>query len=221
MTRDYKPAQSKSSKKGRRRPANKHRRRSSPRQPARPSTTASRWPWLAAGLLIGLGSSTLIWWMGQPNDRPTVPGETAPEQAERNKAAAQASAKGARTKTETAKDEAPRFDFYRLLPKMEVLIPEEEINKARAALPREQDRGPFIIQAGSFRRTREADSLKARLALLGIESTIQSIVVNNGSTWHRVRIGPFKTVKALKKVRRQLRKARIEFVVIELAGRSR
>lgn len=208
MTRDYKPASTKAAGKGKRR-SSKRRRKSVTRK----QHSSARWQWLLVGLLMGLSGSAVMWWLLKDQS-----GQTAPLQRKQASVRSPQSApKNQETKTRK-NNEATHFDFYRLLPKMEVLIPDEEITQARAALPKEKDRGPFIVQAGSFRRLSEADSLKARLALLGIVADIQRIVVNNGSTWHRVRIGPFKTVHALKKIRRQLRKARIEFVVIELAG---
>ena len=48
----------------------------------------------------------------------------------------------------------------------------------------------FFLQAGSFRRRDDADSLRAQIILLG-----QNVRVENGKvreeTWHRVLVGPF------------------------------
>ena len=50
--------------------------------------------------------------------------------------------------------------------------------------------GQTILQVGSFQSAREADSLKAQLALLGLEASVKSALVND-DTWHRVQLGPF------------------------------
>lgn len=49
----------------------------------------------------------------------------------------------------------------------------------------------IFLQAGAFRKSDEAENLKARLALLGVFASIQSIDLAERGTWYRVRIGPF------------------------------
>ncbi|MBU6421559.1 MAG: SPOR domain-containing protein, partial [Gammaproteobacteria bacterium] len=57
--------------------------------------------------------------------------------------------------------------------------------------------------------------LKANLALLGIESSIQQVQVSNGSTWNRVRIGPINNLAQLNALRAQLAQHHIEPLVIK------
>ena len=47
----------------------------------------------------------------------------------------------------------------------------------------------IFMQVGSFASNREADELKARLAIIGIETEIVKIALPDGTLWHRVRIG--------------------------------
>lgn len=49
----------------------------------------------------------------------------------------------------------------------------------------------IFLQAGAFRRTDDAENMKARLALLGIVASIQSIDLAEKGILYRVRIGPF------------------------------
>lgn len=49
----------------------------------------------------------------------------------------------------------------------------------------------LFLQAGSFRKSNEAENLKARLALLGLFATIQPIDLAEKGMWYRVRVGPF------------------------------
>ncbi len=212
MSRHHRPA----TRRRKARPAAKRRTAKATRRPR----DLGHWPWLLSGLAIGLiVSATGWWWLNGERDGPTAKAVVTTKKAAAPAASQRAQNPTASTgKASAPPPEGPRFDFYRLLPKMEVVIPEEELNRERASLPKRHDKGPFIIQAGSFRRHEEADSLKARLALMGIESDIQSIVVGNGRTWHRVRIGPFRDIQTLRKIRRRLRRAQIEFVVIELSG---
>lgn len=50
----------------------------------------------------------------------------------------------------------------------------------------------YYIQAGSFPSTEDAEKLKAKLALLGMEASLQTAEIPNKGTYHRVRLGPFK-----------------------------
>lgn len=49
----------------------------------------------------------------------------------------------------------------------------------------------YFLQAGSFKKNDDAENLKARLALLGVLASIQSIDLADKGIWYRVRVGPF------------------------------
>ena len=103
-----------------------------------------------------------------------------------------------------------------MLPSFEVIIPEDEsdvsLDNQIAAV---QQPGVYILQAGSFTRYADADRRKAQLALLGIESTIQRISIDD-QTYHRVRIGPISNLEQLNQNREQLRQAEIEVLRIRV-----
>ncbi|HEV2211899.1 MAG TPA: SPOR domain-containing protein [Gammaproteobacteria bacterium] len=111
---------------------------------------------------------------------------------------------------------APHYDFYKMLPSFQVVIPgqDKDVRSGNAASPVQQP-GSYILQVGSFPNYADADRMKATLALQGIESSIQSVQVNNGSTWNRVRIGPIKDLKELNTVREKLAAQHIEPLVIK------
>lgn len=75
----------------------------------------------------------------------------------------------------------------------------------------------YVLQAGSFKQIKEADGFKARLALLGLEASIQSVTIN-GTEWHRVRLGPFTDLKALKQTRKRLGDHGLEAIVLQVQG---
>ena len=60
-----------------------------------------------------------------------------------------------------------------------------------AELPREQ----YWLQVAALKNPADADRLKAKLALLGMDVAVQKID-NAGAALHRVRVGPFKTESA-------------------------
>lgn len=113
-----------------------------------------------------------------------------------------------------------RFEFYTLLPEMEMQVGEEHLSNAagNGHAPKKSDGGPYILQVGSFRHAEEADSLKARLALLGIEATIQTVVIRDQDIWYRVRVGPYDSVRAMGQVRSRLQRNDIDFMVLRLGA---
>lgn len=120
---------------------------------------------------------------------------------------------------EKATDERPRprFDFYRMLPNYEVVLPEQEDVASRADEPAAVEAaGVYVLQAGSFRKTDDADRLRAQLALLGIESRIQMVTIDDADTWHRVRIGPISDLADLQAMREKLAENSIEALVIRV-----
>lgn len=118
--------------------------------------------------------------------------------------------------TAPAASTAPHYDFYKMLPSFQVVIPgqDKDVHSGNPAAPVEQP-GSYILQVGSFPNFADADRMKATLALQGIESAIQQVQVNNGSTWNRVRIGPIKDLKELNSVRTKLAQDHIEPLIIK------
>lgn len=214
MTKDYKNTPKPGADKG--------------RAKARPKPTASKgaatpmpgWVWLLAGLAIGLFVALLVYLKDFSAD--TAPAGV----VERDPAAAAQKAEAAarrqaeerraseRKAEEAAEAQKPRFDFYDLLPEMEVLIPDQELAAEREKTPAEKV--VYYLQAASFRKYEEADRMRAQLALLNIESEVQRVIVNDNNAWHRVRIGPFKSARAMDKVRGRLRANDIDPIVIKV-----
>jgi cell division protein FtsN len=113
----------------------------------------------------------------------------------------------------------PRFDFYTILPEMEVVIPEQEITgKPEQGVRQVEQPGTYFLQVGSFSSATQADRFKAELALLGLETSIQKVTINNKDTYHRVRVGPYRDLDELNKARRLLKKQGIEGALIRVTG---
>ncbi len=142
--------------------------------------------------------------------------------------------------------EKPRFDFYNVLPKgsdalpaptkpeetTEVVKPpvkpektdkadskpdDAERAKAEAALldkPAVPER--FFLQAGSFEDPSEADNLKARLALMGVEASVQKVELPEKGTVHRVRVGPYLGQEEMTRARQQLSSSGINAAIIKI-----
>lgn len=93
----------------------------------------------------------------------------------------------------------PRFDFYTILPGSEEPVSEQDLKQAR------KQEGPskdgYFLQVGSFQAAAEADNMKARLALLGLEAVIQTADIPDKGIWHRVRIGPYTNIGDMNRAR--------------------
>lgn len=74
----------------------------------------------------------------------------------------------------------------------------------------------FYLQAGAFEDPSEADNLKARLALMGVEASVQKVDVPEKGTMHRVRVGPFMGQEAMSKAREQLSSSGIGTAVVKI-----
>jgi cell division protein FtsN len=94
----------------------------------------------------------------------------------------------------------PRFDFYTILPGTEEPVTEKDIKQQG---PANSAKSQYFLQAGAF-QNEDADNLKAKLALMGIEASIQTATVPDKGVWHRVRVGPYDNVDDLNRARATL-----------------
>lgn len=111
----------------------------------------------------------------------------------------------------------PQFDFYQILPNMEVNVSEWEAeeDKQSESIPAD-DSGVFILQVGSFEQYEAADEVKAKLALLGVSADIQRVVINGRDIRHRVRVGPYKDPAKLQEARDRLLANNLDFMLLKL-----
>ncbi len=165
MTRDY------AKKSSGRRTTNK---RQTKKRTAKQS--APGWLWLLAGVLIG----ALIMALMQLS-------EVSPEDV-----AKAAKETDASSQNEVQEDSGtkPRFDFYTLLRDSEVIVPDTPDTKQPSNHPVHSDE-VFLLQVGSFKNSHDADSLRARLLLLNLSASIETVSPRRNETWHRVLVGPF------------------------------
>lgn len=156
-------------------------------------------------LLVACGG-LLAWYFRSALSRP--PGDASPLAA-----VARSPGKSRAAQVPPATEDANRFEFYEMLPDAEVEVA-EQANPARPAAPPPVSRpGTYVIQAGAFPNFADADTVKARLALLGVVSVIQTAQANGG-VFHRVRIGPIENLNEINRLRARLGQNGIEYQVI-------
>jgi cell division septation protein DedD len=117
-----------------------------------------------------------------------------------------------------AKGDKPKFDFYKILPGSEEPVTEKELKDAgkNAKGQPEATRGVYFIQAGSFQNPADADNQKAKIAILGFESSVEPTVLPDKGTWYRVRLGPYTTLDELNRVRRALSQGGVDASLVKL-----
>jgi cell division protein FtsN len=71
----------------------------------------------------------------------------------------------------------------------------------------------YYLQAGSFRDLSDAESTRAKLALLGFEAAISDHSTDSGML-HRVRLGPYKQVESMNKARAKLLDSGVDVAIV-------
>ena len=171
-----------------------------------PRKRAPCWLWLVTGLAIGLFVAFLTYLTVSAPQSMHRASAGAPSQQERPPSAPRKSSKASTPETQ------PRFEFYTILPEREVRVPEHEL---RPAARKSSEPARYVLQVGSFRKIEEADRLKAQLALIGLEAEIQGVSINGNDTWHRVRLGPYASLRQLKDARSRLQQNGFEGLVLK------
>src|SRR3954470_7410180 len=168
------------------------------------------------GVLVGLGVSLGIAFY---LNKTPIPFLTASKAKPAEKDAKPPAIAGMPGGTPTGTAEKPKFDFYKILPGNEEQVSEKELQARAAASKRGQQDVPkdvYFIQAGSFQNPADADNQKARLAILGFESSVEPANLPDKGTWYRVRMGPYAKVEEINKVRQALAQNGIEANLIKV-----
>jgi cell division protein FtsN len=168
-------------------------------QPPRPESPGSFLIGLFFGFLLGLGvaAGIAIYFFKTP-----IPFADRPKPQDKPLAADQKSAEP--SKSAKAEDK-PRFDFYTILPGKEQQVTERQMREAtKQASKPGAPKDSYFLQVGSFPNPADADNLKARLALMGMEANVEPANVAGKGVWYRVRLGPYTRVDEINRVRQQL-----------------
>ncbi len=179
----------------------------------RPGSGFSGWIGVVCGLAAGLAIAAAIY---VKDHRPDAPGVKISAKADKKHPHGGDSADADNADTGAPDDSAKSYAFYSMLPKFEVVVPEKDkdVRPDTRAVP-ETRSGTYVLQAGSYKNFADADRVRAKLALQGVESKVQKVSVDN-DTWHRIRIGPISNLDELNRLRSILRKADVDVLVIRV-----
>ena len=174
------------------------------------------WVWLLVGLLIGALVAVALLLRGQWRDVDRLLPQPNPE--------ARAPAASEEPVAQDAPEpKKPKYDFYDVLRDKEVIIPDAELSaqaQAEAAKPQPPatpetaaDGPRYLIQAGAFRSSSDAEALKARIALTGEVARVEAAEIQGG-TIYRVRLGPYPNAGKLAAAKQALSGHGIDAVAI-------
>lgn len=179
------------------------------KKPKRSGLDLERYREFGAGLGVGLLIALLVYVFmnragenGEPELKPEPRAAVAPPAADADAGAADEGTK--------------QYDFYEMLPKFEVVVPEEEADVKRDVRAARIERpGVYVLQAGSYRNLADAERMSSQLNKQGVDAKVQRVAVDS-DVWHRVRIGPINELGELNRVRDRLRAADVDALVIRV-----
>ena len=186
MARDYKPTQS---------------------QPRSSGKGSSLLTGVLIGFILGIGVSVAVAIFVKGGESPFVARDKSPSHPDSGPKADSPNAQGKPEAADSNTPAKPRFDFYTILPGSETPVTEQELKQAKSA---PQPDAPtaisenYYLQVGAFQTEGEADNMKAKLALLGLEAVVQTANVPDKGVWHRVRVGPFTEIDQITRARTEL-----------------
>jgi cell division protein FtsN len=199
-------------------PANRSNRplRSAPPRRARGNFLLGMFIGLILGLGIALGvafylNKTPLPFLGKPKPATTATKDAPADPQKMVAGLPQAGVKG-------ADKDRPKFDFYKILPGGEEPVTERELKEAAKTAKGQPEaaRGVYFIQAGSFQNPADADNQKAKIAILGFESSVEPTALPDKGTWYRVRMGPYTSLEDLNRARRVLSQNGIDASLVKV-----
>ena len=73
---------------------------------------------------------------------------------------------------------------------------------------------PYVLQAGAFQASGDAEAVKAKIAMLGLNARVESASIN-GKTMYRVRMGPYATASELADAKSKLSSGGLPAVAVK------
>ena len=158
------------------------------------------------GLTLGLAVAAGIYVNDRRDGIVAVTSDPAPKTAPK---------KAAKAEDPASKEDTVEFDFYDMLPNLDVEIFEDKkttrpsASKVITTQPRIVTPGIYILQAGSFTRLVDAQRREGEIALLGVRAEVRKGDAN-GRTVYRVYTRPLDTPEAVNRMRNLLNDNGIE-----------
>jgi len=179
------------------------------------------------GLVIGISIAFGVVWYLNKSPLPFQNKYEGAPKAEKDKSAS--GANGAQTpaplpgKPGDKPADRQRFEFYNILEGKQPAAPggaapvpaAPAVSVAPAVEAKPAPSEIFFLQVGAFQKAADADNLKAKLALTGLEASVQEVSIPEKGTMHRVRVGPFRDPEEMNRARTLLSQSGVQGTVIK------
>ena len=180
---------------------------------------------LLLGILLALGIALYLNRSSSPFVEKTRPVDAMPAitpRADANKPA---------TSGAQGKDgDKPRFEFYQILPGEKdpspvskksadgvgnrSAAPDSAPTPKPSAAPGAAGKDTYFLQAGAFQSESDAENMKAKIAFAGMEANVRSVNLADKGTLYRVRLGPYKSLEEVNRVKATLSQNDINAAVV-------
>ena len=218
MARDYKHRANKTGQAAKRQPANSNKRtpirtraKSANYQPGVPL-----WRWVLVLGLVGLFAYFLYSLsLTSTSEQPTR--VTKPLARQVTKIAPKPKPKPVKSAKKAAVKQEIQYDFYTILPEAEFVIPDHEVKtrKREERVGKAKPGVQYSVQAGAFRHYKDADSLKAKLIMMGFTPKTEKAIIGS-VTWYRVKMGPYNQLASVDAIQSRLKSNNMDALVIEV-----
>lgn len=124
------------------------------------------------------------------------------------------------------------FNFHELLLEDEYILPQprkqdQTVVPENESEPKQQQTpapantlSTYVLQVGSFNQYKDADRVKATLALNGLEAFVQKVTVEGRGDFYRVRLGPFDQLETMQEIGESLTKLGYQSLRFRLKNRG-
>lgn len=178
----------------------------SPKKKPKPKSQVPAWVWLFTGTVVGAFVMFLTYLGGLPSSKSTAIAIT------------EAPVKFTSATNHTARQDhaapKPRFDFYQLLEEDKVEVPRNATEPTKSAALSSAEPIEYLMQVGSFKRTVDADRLRAELLMMNMDVNIEQFKKRNNDSYYRVLVGPYPNRTKMSKDRSTLADNKIDIWVI-------
>lgn len=196
----------------------------SPRLPALRRCKGGTLLGMMIGFVLGLGVAAILAFFltRMPNPFDSRPGKASDVVTPNLSSVERESAKSG---------DRPHFDFSKILPGTEDRRVAKDEGGAAATAPAGGKpvtvlqassapadaglSGKYFLQAGAYQNAADAEDQRAKLALMGIEASMQSVEVPDKGTVNRIRLGPYSSVDEMNQVKADLLKRGVTTAVIK------
>lgn len=108
-----------------------------------------------------------------------------------------------------------QLDYHEVLPNIDKVLSESDLIVDEEPVKERPER-TYILQAGAYKSERDAESVKAKLALAGFEPVIQRVEIRSKGTYYRVRLGPYQSKRRMLLHKKRLAKRGINALAMRL-----